>query len=211
MFTGLVQDVGQIERIVPGGMTDLWIRASPAGEELALGESIAVDGVCLTVAERSGQSFRVQASPETLRCSTLGGLRPQDAVNLERAMRIGDRLGGHLVTGHVDAVAQVLDRREEGGSWLMRFSLPQSLAPFFIEKGSVAVDGISLTVNQVGTDDFDVAIIPETQHRTALGRKGVGGRVNLEADLIGKYVARLYSLRLTEQSLRAAGFGFQGE
>jgi len=215
MFTGLVQDVGQIERILPGGMTDLWIRASLAGEELLLGESIAVDGVCLTVAERSGQSFRVQASPETLRRSTLGELRPKDAVNLERAMKIGDRLGGHLVTGHVDAVAQVLDRRQEGGSWLMRFSLPRALAPFFIEKGSVAVDGISLTVNRVGTDDFDVAIIPETQDRTALGRKRVGARVNLEADLIGKYVARLYSLRpgagVTEQSLRAAGFGFQGE
>src|SRR5262245_28629445 len=216
MFTGLIQDLGQVERIVPGAMTDLWIRARLGGEELQLGESIAVDGVCLTVAERSGQSFRVQASPETLRRSTLGELRAKDAVNLERAMKLGDRLGGHLVTGHVDAVAQVLDRREEGGSWLMRFSLPRPLAPFFIEKGSAAVDGISLTVNQVGTDDFSVAIIPETQHRTALGRTGAGARVNLEADLIDKYIARLHSLRqssagLTEERLRAAGFGWQVE
>lgn len=216
MFTGLVQDIGQIERIVPGGMTELWIRTGLVGENLSPGESIAVDGVCLTIAERSGPSFRAQASPETLRRSTLGGLRPGDAVNLERAMRVGDRLGGHLVTGHVDAVVEVLDRRDEGGSWLMRFSLPRSLAPFFIEKGSAAVDGISLTVNEVRGDDFSVAIIPETQQRTALGRKGIGARVNLEADLIGKYVARLYSLRqppakVTEESLRAAGFGPPGE
>ncbi len=216
MFTGLIQDVGHIERIVSGGMTELWIRTRLAGEELSLGESIAVDGTCLTVAERSARSFRAQTSPETLRRSTLGSLRPGDAVNLERAMKLGDRLGGHWVTGHVDAVAEVLDRDDEGGSWLMRFSLPRGLRPFFIEKGSVAVDGISLTVNQVGAEDFQVAIIPETQRRTALGHKRPGSRVNLEADLIGKYVARLYSLRQTpdagvsEQSLQAA-FGSRSE
>ena len=160
MFTGLIQDVGVIERVVPGGMTDLWIRTA-----------------------------------------------------------LGDRLGGHLVSGHVDAVSEVLETRAEGGSWVMTFALPTELAPFFVEKGSVAIDGISLTVNSVGTDTFSVQLIPETQERTGLQAKSVGARVNLEADLIGKYVARLFSLRqdarvsgpgLTEDVLRAAGFGSKG-
>lgn len=218
MFTGLIQDVGRLERIQGGGMTDLWIRTSLGGQEpIAPGESIAVDGVCLTVAEGSPEGFRTQASAETLRRSTLGSVQPGDSVNLERAMRLRDRLGGHLVTGHVDAVGQMLARREEGGSWLMRFSLPEFLEPYFIEKGSVAVDGISLTINEIDSSAFGVAIIPETQRRTALGGKQPGARVNLEADLIGKFVARLLSLResprpeLSEQVLRAAGFGSRSE
>jgi riboflavin synthase len=213
MFTGLIQDIGTVERVVPGGMTDVWIRTALGAASFALGESIAVDGACLTVVERGGDTFRVQAAPETLRRTTLGALLPGSRVNLERALALGDRLGGHLVSGHVDAVGEVLEAHPEGGSWVMGFSLPAELAPFFIGKGSVAVDGISLTVNEVLADRFRVQLIPETQARTTLQAKGVGARVNLEADMIGKYVARLFSLRqgpgggLTEAALKAAGFG----
>jgi len=197
-------------------MMDVWIRTALGASRFELGESIAVDGACLTVVERQGEVFKVQAAPETLRRTTLGTLAPGARVNLERAMRLGDRLGGHLMQGHVDAVTEVLVTRPEGGSWVMAFHLPQSLSPFFIEKGSVAVDGVSLTVNEVLADRFLVQLIPETQSRTTLARKGVGAHVNIEADLIGKYVARLYGQRqapgqgLSEATLRLAGFGKEG-
>jgi riboflavin synthase len=209
MFTGLVQEVGRVEQSSFGAMAELSIRASFAGSDLKPGESVAIDGACLTVVEVKAGAFRVEASPETLRRTTLGSLAPGSQVNLERALSLGDRLGGHLVLGHVDAVSHVLAVRSEGGSRVMEFSLPRSLAPLFIEKGSVAVDGISLTVNQLGLESFSVAIIPETIKRTTLGAKPVGARVNLEADLIGKYIARLYSLQrggagISEESLLAA-------
>ncbi|MBS1152829.1 MAG: ribE [Myxococcaceae bacterium] len=207
MFTGLIQDVGAVERISSGAMTEVWI-ASHFPADLQLGESIACDGCCLTVVELKGATFRVQASPETLRHTTLGLWHPGTAVNLERALKVGDRMGGHWVQGHVDAVGEILESRAEAGSWLMAVSLPPQLAAIFIDKGSVALDGISLTVNRVEADRFWVALIPETVARTSLKAKGVGGKVNLEGDLVGKYVARLHGLRsgLTEEQLRAAGF-----
>ena len=195
MFTGLIQDIGTVEQISLGGMAQLWVRASMAGQDLKLGESIAVDGACLTIAELKPGAFRVEASAETLRRTTLGSLERGSRVNLERSMTLGDRLGGHLVLGHVDAVSEILSIRGEGDSSVLRFSLPASLAPMFIEKGSVAVDGISLTINELGADRFSVAIIPETQKRTTLSAKRCGARVNLEADLIGKYIARLFVLQ----------------
>ena len=217
MFTGLIQDLGVVERISEGAMTDLWIRSALAtdAEPYVNGESISVDGACLTVVESRGASFRVQAAPETLRRTTMGGYKPNTRVNLERAMKLGDRLGGHLVSGHIDAVSKVLETRTEGGSLVMAFELPSSLAPFFIEKGSVAIDGISLTVNEVAADRFRVQLIPETQERTTLAAKKPGDKVNLEADMIGKYVARIHGLRgtegaLTEATLKAAGFGSKG-
>ncbi|NNB85723.1 riboflavin synthase [Corallococcus exiguus] len=221
MFTGLIQDTGTVTRVTSGAMTDFWIRTSLGAEAFALGESIAVDGACLTVVEKGGDTFRVQAAPETLRRTTLGARKTGDKVNLERALALGDRLGGHLVSGHVDAVSEVLETFAEGGSWVMVFRLPPELAPCFIEKGSVTIDGISLTVNAVETDRFRVQLIPETQERTTLHGKGPGARVNLEGDLIGKYVARLYALRgapeaaaqgagLTEAVVRAAGFSPRG-
>jgi riboflavin synthase len=194
MFTGLIQDVGIVERVTAGGLTDLWIRTSLGAGEFEHGESIAVDGVCLTVVEQARDRFRVQAAPETLRRSTLGELTASSRVNLERALRLSDRLGGHLVQGHVDAVTSVLDWRSEGDSRVLSFVLPEALRPFLVEKGSVALDGISLTVMDLTADRFRVMLIPETQHRTTLGQKAVGARVNVEADLIGKYVARLYAL-----------------
>ena len=205
MFTGLVSDLGTIERITPGPVTDLWLGSTFT--DFALGESIACDGVCLTVVEFKGTSFRVQAAPETLRRSTLGEWTPGLRVNLERALRMGDRLGGHWVQGHVDGVASVVETRPEGGSWVMGFTLPAELAPFFVEKGSVCIDGVSLTLTTVGADRFGVMLIPETQQHTSLGKKQVGQRVNLEADIIGKYVARMVGPRggLTIAQLKAAG------
>jgi riboflavin synthase len=216
VFTGLIEDIGTVERLGPsGGMTDVWVASRlGAHEPYVLGESIAVDGACLTVVEARADGFRVQAAPETLRRTTLGGLRPGAKVNLERAMKLSDRLGGHLVAGHVDAVARVLETGTEGGSWTAAFELPAQLAPYFIEKGSVTVDGISLTVNAVEPGLFRVQLIPETQARTRLAHKKAGDRVNLEADLVGKYVARMAGLgllrpapsSLTETALTAAGF-----
>lgn len=164
--------------------------ALPA-HEFALGESIALDGACLTVVAREQGRFEVEASPETLRRTTIGGWGPGTPVNLERALTLSDRLGGHLVLGHVDAVSRVLSRREEGGSLVLAFALDRALAPFVIEKGSIAVDGVSLTVNSVQDDRFSVQLIPETQKRTTLSSKASGAPVNLETDVIGKYVARL--------------------
>ncbi len=207
MFTGLVADLGTVERLAPGAVTDLWIASAFPGD-LVLGESIACDGVCLTVVEFQGSRFKVQAAPETLRRTTLGSWTPGTRVNLERALRLGDRLGGHWVQGHVDGVATVLEARPDGGSWAMRFSLPEALGPFFIEKGSVCIDGVSLTVTTLDASSFGVMLIPETQERTSLGRKAVGAKVNLEADVIGKYVARMLGPRagLTREQLVAAGF-----
>ena len=189
MFTGLVTDLGTVSRITPGPTTDLWIDSSY--QDFQQGESIACDGVCLTVVEWKGSSFKVQAAPETLRRSTLGEWKVGTRVNLERALRMGDRLGGHWVQGHVDGVASVLEVRPEGGSVVLSFSLPNELAAFFVEKGSVCIDGVSLTVTHVSATSFSVMLIPETQQRTSLGRKQPGHRVNLEADIIGKYVARM--------------------
>jgi riboflavin synthase len=193
VFTGLIEQVGTVERVTQGAMTDVWVASTFEG--LTLGESIACDGCCLTVVEADKGRFHVQASPETLRRTTLGTWRTGTRVNLERALKLDDRLGGHLVQGHVDSTARVLEARPEGGSRLMRFDMPRALAAFFIEKGSVAVDGVSLTVNALTHDSFSVALIPETVARTALGQKGVGATVNLEADLVGKYVARQQQLK----------------
>lgn len=217
MFTGLIQDVGTVERVVTGAVTDLFIRSAFPAQELALGESIACDGCCLTVvqAQAAGQGsvFQVQAAPETLRRTHLGRWHSGTRVNLERAMRLSDRLGGHLVSGHVDGVSAVVERRAEGGSLVMTFELPSALALFFIEKGSVAIDGVSLTVKELFSDRFSVMLIPETQARTTLAGRQVGEPVHLEADLIGKYVARQLGSRagsspsgLTEEALRRAGF-----
>lgn len=209
MFTGLIQNVGTVERVTPGAVTDLWVSSTFDLCDFALGESISCDGVCLTVVDFVGPKFKVQAAPETLRRSTLGRWVPGTKINLERALRVGDRLGGHWVQGHVDAVGTILETRPEGGSWVMQISLPASLSPFFIEKGSVCLDGTSLTVTRVEAERFAVMLIPETQSRTSLRGKAVGAHVNIEADVIGKYVARMIQVRsgaISEASLKAAGF-----
>jgi riboflavin synthase len=195
MFTGLIQDIGTVEQIIHGDSTDLWIATSLPNQDLATGGSIAVDGACLTMVELAANRFRIQASPETLRRTTLGSLKPGSSVNLELPLRVGDQLGGHWVLGHVDSVSSVLERKPAGAALAIRFALPEPVTAFFVEKGSVAIDGISLTVNEMIGDSFWVMLIPETLRRTYLGTKQAGQLVNLEADLIGKYVARLYALR----------------
>ncbi len=211
MFTGLIQDVGAVLTVQRGAMTRLTLGTSLPAETFAIGESVACDGACLTVVARAKGRFEVEAAPETLNRTTIGEWAPGRKVNLERALALGDRLGGHMVLGHVDAVGSVVERRAEGGSLVMGFTLPRELAGFFIEKGSVAIDGTSLTVNRLTAGEFFVQLIPETQARTTLAGRAVGERVNLEADVIGKYVARLLSLGgpasgVDEALLKRSGF-----
>jgi riboflavin synthase len=193
MFTGLIGDIGVVERMTPrAGGVRLVIRpgALPV-EDLTVGESIATSGACLTVVERGGGLVAFDAVPETLARTVMGGWRPGTRVNLERALRLSDRLGGHLVAGHVDAVGEVLARQAEGQGARLTISLPASMAPLVAEKGSIAVDGVSLTVARAGRDRFQVALIPETLARTTLGEAAPGHPLNLEADLVARHLARL--------------------
>ncbi len=210
MFTGLIADLGVVERVVPrqGGVRlTLRPRALPV-DALALGESIACSGACLTVVERGAGLVSFDAVPETVARTTVGAWRPGAKVNLERALAIGDRLGGHLVQGHVDAVGEVVARRPEGQGARLTVSLPAALAPLVAEKGSIAVDGVSLTVAAVGRDRFEVALIPETLARTTLGEAGPGTKVNLEADVLARHVARLRELGgPTAADLAGWGYG----
>src|SRR5437763_1868311 len=191
MFTGLVEALGTVARVAPDGAGghELVI-AAPWAAELTLGESVAVNGACLTVVERSPDDFRVQAGPETLARTNLGELAAGDRVNLERSLRLGDRLGGHLVQGHVDGVGRVAERIPQGDWETVWFACPPALAAQMVPKGSVAVDGVSLTLVDVAADRFSAALIPHTLAATTLGSKRPGATVNLETDLIGKYVAK---------------------
>ena len=191
MFTGLIQDVGSVICLTRGPMTRVAVATALPVDEIALGESIALDGACLTVVKKEAGRFEVEASPETLERTTLGAWGPGTPVNLERALKLSDRLGGHMVQGHVDAVARIFSRRPDGGSLVIELSLDRPVSPFVVQKGSVAVDGISLTVNAVDADRFSVQLIPETQRHTTLAGKSIGAGVNLETDIIGKYIARL--------------------
>ncbi|MBI5521634.1 MAG: riboflavin synthase [Desulfarculus sp.] len=192
MFTGLVEGLGRIARITPQGPDAVLVVSPPwTLAEAVLGESVAVNGACLTVTSASGQGFSLDVSAESLLRTTLGRLRPGDSVNLERALKLGERLGGHLVTGHVDCVGSVARIQRVGGSVRITIAIPAEHLRHVVEKGSVAVDGISLTVNQVSATGFDLNIIPHTLAATTLQLVKEGDSVNIETDLIGKYVARL--------------------
>ena len=193
MFTGLISDVATVERVVPrqgGARLTLRPSALPV-RDLVLGESIACSGCCLTVSEVAGDLVSFDAVPETLSRTTIGSWRPGTRVNLERALAIGDRLGGHLVAGHGDAVGEVIARAVEGEGARFTVSLPRDIAPLVAEKGSVAVEGVSLTVARAHRDRFELALIPETLARTTLGAAAAGTKVNLEADVVARHVARL--------------------
>jgi riboflavin synthase len=196
MFTGIVEELGTVEAVErQSDAVRLTVRATTALEGTDLGDSIAVNGCCLTVAERSAVTWTADVMAETLAKTGLGSLAAGDRVNLERAATVGSRLGGHLVQGHVDAVGHVV-RREPGEHWdVVTVSMPRELAPYLVDKGSITVDGVSLTVVEAQRDGFTVSLIPETLRRTTLGFRRPGDAVNLEADVIGKYVARQLELR----------------
>jgi len=189
MFTGLIEDLGEIVQIGKREKSfQLTIAAHFELDAHDIGASIAVDGVCLTVVELGKQKFTVDVSPETLGRTTLRKKKRGDFVNLERALRISDRLGGHLVTGHIDGVGIIKSIDKKENSLVILIEAPQGISSYFIEKGSVGLDGISLTINNVAGNIFSVNIIPHTARITTMGRRKVGDEVNIETDLIGKYV-----------------------
>lgn len=193
MFTGIVQAIGRIHSLeARGGDVRVTIEAPDLGlDAVRVGDSIAVSGVCLTVVEHDATRFVADVSTETLARTTLGARHEGDGVNLELALRLADRLGGHLVSGHVDAVGDVVAVVADARAQRWRFGAPAALLRYVAEKGSIAIDGVSLTVNAVDAAGFEVALIPHTLAVTTFGERGVGDRVNLEVDLIARYVARL--------------------
>jgi len=212
MFTGLVEDVGRVERVeaLPSQQgRRLTVAARLLDEELPIGASLAVDGVCLTVTTWHKGRVTAEAGPETLERTTLGALTAGSTVNLERAMRLGDRLGGHLVAGHVDGVGRITSVRPRAEAIDVNVEADAAILRYVVEKGSICIDGISLTVNRVDGRGLDVSIIPHTQTATTLTKKGAGARVNLEVDLIGKYVEKLlggYPTGLSLEKLKEQGF-----
>ncbi|MEQ1888994.1 MAG: riboflavin synthase [Alphaproteobacteria bacterium] len=200
MFTGIVTDVGTVRTIEQRGDTRMVIATAYPVERIEIGASIACSGVCLTVVDKGRDAdgsawFAVDASAETMNCSNLAACKPGKAINLERPLRIGDELGGHIVSGHVDGMARVAAIRPEGDSIRYTFEPPHNLVRYIAPKGSVALDGVSLTVNEVtdhsGAGSFGVNIIPHTQQATTFGRLKVGDQVNIEVDTVARYVARL--------------------
>jgi riboflavin synthase len=212
MFTGLIVERGSlIEDPAPsvqGGVRLTIGLSSELAARLAIGDSLAVSGVCLTIIEKGRDRVGVELSPETLSRTTLSGLNQGDAVNLEPALRMGDALGGHWVQGHVDGTARVVDRRDLTDHRVLAFSVPPDLAPFLVEKGSVTVDGVSLTVSALASDRFEVALIPHTLEVTTLSRLVPGDFVNLEMDVLGKYVHRILAARGLAAPLPEAGGGW---
>jgi riboflavin synthase len=198
MFTGIVTDLGTVRTVEPAGQgRDLRIVIATSWDTggVELGASVACNGCCLTVVEKGEGTLAFNASAETLSKTTIGRWRPGTAVNLERSLRLGDELGGHLVQGHIDGVGTVAEAIPEGGSTRVRIRPPPHLMPFIAPKGSVAVDGVSLTVNDVDADAFGVNIIPHTASVTTFGRMKPGDPVNIEVDLVARYLARLLDAR----------------
>ncbi|MFO7985812.1 MAG: riboflavin synthase [Desulfatiglandaceae bacterium] len=194
MFTGLIEGIGTVRGIRrSGGDASITIVPPSYMVDFKVGESIAVNGVCLTVTGTGVAIFTADVSMETLARTTLGELEPSQRVNLERALRLTDRLGGHLVSGHVDGIGRISSKKQRAASWWFRIHVDESISRYMIEKGSIAVDGISLTINTCAKDFFEVNIIPQTQMETTLLKRSVGDGVNIETDLIGKYIERLLS------------------
>lgn len=191
MFTGLIEELGKVQSLTGLGESyRLTVGAKKVLQDLAIGDSVAVNGACLTVVTKTDNAFTVDVMPETARHTVIGALHVGEGVNLERTLRFGDRLEGHLVAGHVEGVGRILHRQEDGNAVVFRIGCEKSLTHYIIEKGSVAVDGISLTVTAVEENSFSVSVIPHTAAVTTLGFKRVGDKVNVETDLIGKYIEK---------------------
>ena len=188
MFTGLVEELGIISKIT---QTEIWIEASVVMKDLGIKDSISVNGACLTVVDLKENTFRVDVVPETLSRTDLGYLAIGDKVNLERSAQLGGRLGGHIVQGHVDGTAAITSIVEDGTSWAIEFQNPNTLSRYIVEKGFICVDGASLTVVNCDEKSFSIALIPYTKDNTVLGLKRVGSTVNIETDIIGKYLEKL--------------------
>lgn len=208
MFTGIVEAIGAVSAIRSAASEGkvLTIQTGLDLSDSRIGDSIAVNGVCLTATalQPGGKStFQADVSPETLSRSTLGTIRIGDAVNLERALRLSDRIGGHLVSGHVDGIGRIRSVRNRGNAILMAFSIESALSRYIVEKGSIAIDGVSLTVNEIGDTHVEVSLIPHTAKMTTLGLKSIGAAVNIETDVIGKYVERL--LLKSKETVRHPG------
>ncbi|HUL20960.1 MAG TPA: riboflavin synthase [Thermodesulfobacteriota bacterium] len=194
MFTGIVEDAGKITRIEHKGQEKRLTLELPSHlTELQLGDSLNINGVCLTVVQKNEQRIEVDLSLETLQKTTLSELKEGDQVNLERALRLSDRLGGHIVTGHVDGIGEIAESREGRGFLQLKIRIPESVSRYVVQKGSIAIDGISLTVNEFQEGEIQVTLIPYTIEKTTLMRKRVGDRVNLEGDILGKYVEKFLS------------------
>jgi riboflavin synthase len=211
MFTGIVEDTGKVMRLEFRGQGKRLTLSVPLRlTDMQLGDSINVNGACLTVVEISGQVIQVDLSAETLLRTTLSEIREGDSVNLERALRLSDRLGGHIVTGHIDGMGTIAELRREGDFLQMKIRAPQSVSKYVVQKGSIAVDGTSLTVNECRGDLIELTLIPFTLEKTVLINKKVGDRVNLEGDILGKYVEKMLdrnpSERVTLSFLREHGF-----
>ena len=192
MFTGIIEELGEVKNIQRSSQSIiLTIKADKILEDIKLGDSIATNGVCLTVTDFNEREFKVDVTPETMRKSSLGKLSIRDEVNLERALRLKDRLGGHIVSGHIDGTGKISERRREDNAILITITPEPELMKYIIAEGSIAVDGISLTVAKLNQDSFTVSIIPHTNEVTTLSHKKVGNIVNLETDMIGKYVERM--------------------
>jgi riboflavin synthase len=191
MFTGIIEGLGTLTAVQPSGQgARLSVASGVSLEATGIGDSIAVNGACLTAVTISENCFEVDVSPETFRHTTLGSARVGDRVNLERALRLGDRLDGHLVSGHIDGTGVIRQRRPLANAIIVTVSVPKELTRYMIHKGSVAVDGVSLTINSLGPESFEVSIIPHTAELTTVGFKQPGSRVNIETDMIGKYIER---------------------
>ncbi|MCX7780053.1 MAG: riboflavin synthase [Negativicutes bacterium] len=192
MFTGLVEELGRVRTLAKGAKSArLTVAASVVTADLKLGDSIAVNGTCLTVVEFGKTWFTADIMPETVKRTVLRDLKPDDMVNLERTLKVGDRLGGHIVSGHIDGVGVIITRQTEDNAIIVKIKADPSIMRYIIPKGSIAIDGISLTVVECGVDWFSVSLIPHTAKLTTLGYKKIGEAVNLETDIIGKYVEKL--------------------
>ena len=207
MFTGLIEEKGCVRRVTRQGPGfTFMIEASPElVGELALGESVAIDGACMTVTQADGRTFTFDASAESADRTTLGQRRVGDGVHLERALKLGDRVGGHLVSGHIDGLGTLIEKKTVGSAIWLRFAIDVQLMGYLIEKGSIAIDGISLTINELFENGFSVMLIPHTQGIVQLHDKPIDGHVNIEADQIGKYVERLLGLAASDNRAAPSG------